>query len=51
MTRIHSGAQGSALEVGITLQEVAQSLRHCQDPLPQRQVRQDVIGEMRCAGR
>ena len=40
--------QYRALEVGIAFQEVAQALGHCKYPLPQRQVRQDVIGEMCC---
>jgi hypothetical protein len=40
-------AQGRALEVGVALQDVAQALGHCQHPLPHRQVRQDVISEMR----
>jgi hypothetical protein len=32
----------------VALQKMAQPLRHRENPLPQRQVRQDVIGEMRC---
>ena len=40
--------QGSTLQLGITLQEVAQAPGHRQDPLAHRQRRQDVIGEMRC---
>ena len=36
----------SALEFGVALQEIAQPLGHGEHPLPQRQVRQDVIGEM-----
>jgi hypothetical protein len=40
--------QGGALEIGIALQKVAQPLGHRENPLPHRQVRQDVIGEMRC---
>jgi len=50
-------AQGRALKFGITLQEVAQPLRHRQYALPHRQPWQDVISEMRrpppwdwCAG-
>jgi hypothetical protein len=40
-------AQSSTLEIGVAVQEVAQARGHRQDPLAQRQVRQDVIGEMR----
>ena len=40
-------AQGSTLEIGVAVQEVAQPLGHRQDPLAHRQRRQDVIGEMR----
>jgi len=39
--------QGDAVEVGIAFQEVAQPFWHREDPLPHRQVRHDVIGEMR----
>ena len=39
-------AQSSTLKFGVAVQEVAQALRHRQDPLPHRQARQDVIGEM-----
>jgi hypothetical protein len=40
-------AQSSTLKFGVALQKIAQPLRQREDPLPQRQVRQDVIGEMR----
>ena len=39
-------AQSSALEIGIAVQEIAQALGHRQHPLPHRQSRQDMIGEM-----
>ena len=39
--------QGSTLEIGIAVQEVAQALGHRHDPLPHRQARDDVIGRMR----
>jgi hypothetical protein len=38
--------QRRALEIGIALQQMAQPLRRREDPLPQRQIRQDVIGEV-----
>jgi hypothetical protein len=44
--RAQEQAPGSTFEVGIALQEVAQPLGHGKYP-PQRQVRQDVLGEMR----
>ena len=40
-------AQSSTLKCGVAWQKIAQPLRHGEHPLPQRQVRQDVIGEMR----
>ena len=41
-------AQSRTLKFSVAFQKIAQPLRHCENPLPQRQVRQDVIGEMRC---
>ena len=40
-------ARRSTMKFGVAFQKMAQPLRHREDPLPQRQVRQDVIGEMR----
>lgn len=44
--RTQEQVQRRALKVGVAFQKPAQPLRRRQDPLPQRQVRQDVIGEM-----
>ena len=41
-------AAAGASSPRVALQEVAQALGHREDPLPHRQVRQDVIGEMGC---
>jgi hypothetical protein len=40
--------QSGALQIGIALQEVAQALGHREDSPSRRQVRHDVIGEVRC---
>jgi hypothetical protein len=39
--------KAGTLEDGIALQEIAQARRHRQYPLPHRQAREDVIGQMR----
>jgi hypothetical protein len=45
--RAQEELQGRTLELGVAFQEVAQPLGHGQYPLPQRQLWQDVIGQMR----
>jgi len=48
--RVQEQPQGRALQVGVALQEVTQALGYREHPLPQRQVRQHAIGQMRCGG-
>ena len=47
----HENAQGGILNIVIALQEIAHLLRYRQHPLPNREVRKDMVGQMgRCQG-